>query len=60
VPAVVFYNKGGQAESLTAAPGMTVRELLRNHGIPANAVLTWINGKVVAEQAAVVAPDDHV
>jgi tRNA(Ile)-lysidine synthase TilS/MesJ/sulfur carrier protein ThiS len=60
LPAVVFYNKGGQSESLIAAPGMTVRELLRNHGIPANAVLTWINGTIVAEQAAVVGPDDHV
>jgi tRNA(Ile)-lysidine synthase TilS/MesJ/sulfur carrier protein ThiS len=59
VPAVVFYNNGGQTESLAATPGVTVRELLQNHGIPANAVLTWINGTVVAEQAAIAA-GDHV
>ncbi len=60
MPAVVFYNKGGQSESLAATPGVTVRDLLRQHGIPANAVLTWINGQIVAEQAGVVGPDDHV
>jgi tRNA(Ile)-lysidine synthase TilS/MesJ/sulfur carrier protein ThiS len=59
MPAVVFHSAGGQAETLTAAPGVTVRELLHIHGIPANAVLTWINGTVVAEQAA-VGPDDRV
>jgi len=59
VPAVVFYSKGGQAESLPATPGMTVKDVLRNNGIPANAVLTWINGSVVSEKAA-LGPDDHV
>lgn len=59
MPAVVFHSAGGQPETLTAAPGVTIRELLHIHGIPANAVLTRINGRIVAEQAA-VGPDDLV
>jgi tRNA(Ile)-lysidine synthase TilS/MesJ len=59
VPTVVFYSAGGQTETLAATAGVTIRELLYRHGIPANAVLSWINGTVVAEQAA-VGPDDQV
>jgi tRNA(Ile)-lysidine synthase TilS/MesJ/sulfur carrier protein ThiS len=53
MPSAVFYTAGGQTETLAVTPGVTVRELLHTHGIPANAVLTWINGAVVAEQAAI-------
>jgi tRNA(Ile)-lysidine synthase TilS/MesJ/sulfur carrier protein ThiS len=60
MPTAMFYNKGGQSESVPATAGVTVRDLLRANGIPANAVLTWVNGTVVAEQAAVVGPDDHL
>ena len=59
MPTVVFYSAGGQTETLAATAGVTVRELLHSQGIPANAVLTWINGTVVAEQAP-IGPDDRV
>jgi len=60
VPSAVFFTKTGVAETLPMTVGTTVRDLLRAHGIPTNAVLTTINGQVVAERVAVIGPDDHV
>lgn len=59
MPTAVFYSKDDRAESLAATAGMTIRELLRNNGIPANAVLCSVDGKIVAEKAT-LRPDDHV
>lgn len=59
MPTAVFYSKDGKAESLTVTPGMTIRELLRNNGIPANAVLCSMAGRIVAEKAT-LGPADHV
>ena|GEM_PF-886495 len=56
----VYYSKSGLTQSLPVSAGTTVRELLRAHGIPSNAVLTTVNGQVVAERLAVVGPGDHV
>ncbi|MGE5828135.1 MAG: hypothetical protein ACM30G_07170 [Micromonosporaceae bacterium] len=60
MPSAVFFTKTGIAETLPLTVGMTVRDLLRAHGIPTNAVLTTINGEMVAERVAVIGPDDHV
>jgi len=59
VPTAVFYSKDGKAESLAATAGMTIIQLLRNNGIPVNAVLCSMAGKIVAEKAT-LGPDDHV
>ncbi len=59
MPAVVFYSNDGQADSLSATAGMTIKEVLRANGIPVNAVLARLNGDIVAEKAA-IGPDDHV
>lgn len=59
MPTAVFYSKDGKAESLAATVGMTIRDLLRNNGIPANAVLCSVAGSIVAEKAT-LSPDDHV
>ncbi len=59
MPTAVFYSKDGKAESLAATVGMTIKELLRNSGIPVNAVLCSMGGKIVAEKAT-LGFDDHV
>lgn len=59
MPAVVFYSNDGQADSLSATAGMTVKDLLRMNGIPVNAVLTRLNGDIVAEKT-VIGPNDLV
>jgi tRNA(Ile)-lysidine synthase TilS/MesJ/sulfur carrier protein ThiS len=56
----VFNDKVGGKETLEVRPGQTVRDLLRANGIPANAVITHLNGEIVSEDAAVVGPDDYV
>src|SRR5262249_14424268 len=45
--------------SLPATAGMTIKDLLRANGIPNNAVLTRLNGDIVAEKT-VVGPNDLV
>ena len=57
---VVFRTKTGGSETLTAAPGQTLLDVLRTHGIPANAVLTYRAGKVVPEDSVVIGPDDVI
>jgi len=59
VPTAVFHSKDGQADSLAATVGMTIKDVLRNNGIPVNAVLCSIGGKIVAEKRT-LGPDDHV
>lgn len=59
VATAVFYSKDGKADTLPALVGMTIREVLRNNGIPANAVLCSVGGKIVAEKTT-LGPDDHV
>jgi len=59
VPSAVFYSKDGKAESLSATPGMTIKDVLRNNGIPANAVLCSVDRKIVAEKTT-LGPDDHL
>jgi tRNA(Ile)-lysidine synthase TilS/MesJ len=56
----VFRDKIGGVETLQVQPGQTVRAVLRTNGIPANAVLTYVNGVVVAEDVAVIGPEDYV
>ncbi len=59
MPTAVFYSKDGKADSLPATVGMTIMQVLRNNGIPANAVLCSVGGKIVAEKTT-LGPDDHV
>jgi sulfur carrier protein ThiS len=57
---VFFRTKLGTTEELAAAPGQPLTDVLRRHGIPPNAVLTWRNGAIVAEDTTVVEPDDVI
>jgi hypothetical protein len=59
VPSAVFYSKDGKAESLSATAGMTIKDVLRNNGIPANAVLCSTGGRIVAEKTT-LGPDDYL
>jgi tRNA(Ile)-lysidine synthase TilS/MesJ/sulfur carrier protein ThiS len=60
VASVFFRTKLGNTEELAAAPGQPLTDVLRRHGIPPNAVLTWRNGVIVAEDTTVVEPDDVI
>jgi sulfur carrier protein ThiS len=60
MPTAVFRDKIGGVETLEVRTGQTVRDVLRANGIPANAVLTYVNGVVVAEDVAVLGPEDNV
>jgi tRNA(Ile)-lysidine synthase TilS/MesJ/sulfur carrier protein ThiS len=57
---VYFRTKVGTTERLDAAAGQPLSDVLRNNGIPANAVLSWRNGEVVSEDTTVVGPDDVI
>lgn len=57
---VVFRDKIGGSETLTAAPGQPLLDVLRAHGIPANAVLAYRDGQVIPESTAVVGTDDVI
>ncbi|MEO3808453.1 hypothetical protein ABGB17_05565 [Sphaerisporangium sp. B11E5] len=57
---VVFHNKVGGSETLEATPGRPLTEVLNAHGIPVNAVLTTVNGKIVPEETTTVGPDDVI
>lgn len=57
---VFFRTKLGTTEELTAIPGQPLVDVLRRHGIPLNAVLTWRNGTIVAEDTTVVEPEDVI
>jgi tRNA(Ile)-lysidine synthase TilS/MesJ/sulfur carrier protein ThiS len=58
--AVYFRTKLGTTEQLAAAVGQPLTDVLRQHGIPRNAILTWRNGKIVAEETAVVESGDVI
>jgi tRNA(Ile)-lysidine synthase TilS/MesJ/sulfur carrier protein ThiS len=60
VASVFFRTKLGMSQELAAAPGQPLTDVLRRHGIPPNAVLTWRNGTIVAEDTTVVEPDDVI
>lgn len=57
---VVFRNKTGGSETLYAVPGQNLLDVLRLHGIPANAVLSYRNGAVIPESAVVVEADEVI
>lgn len=57
---VFFRTKLGTTEQLTATPGQPLTDVLRQHGIPRNAILTWHNGRIVAEDTTVIGPDDVI
>jgi tRNA(Ile)-lysidine synthase TilS/MesJ len=57
---VFFRTKLGTTEELAATAGQPLVDVLRRHGIPVNAVLSWRNGKVVSEDTTVVEPDDVI
>jgi tRNA(Ile)-lysidine synthase TilS/MesJ len=57
---VFFRTKLGTTEQLAAAVGQPLTDVLRQHGIPRNAILTWRNGKIVAEETTVVEPGDVI
>ncbi|MFC1404107.1 MULTISPECIES: hypothetical protein [Streptacidiphilus] len=57
---VVFRNKTGGSETLHAAPGQTLLDVMRVHGIPANAVLAYRNGVVMPEASVVIGADDVI
>lgn len=54
---IVFRNKVAGTETLSAANGQLLGEVLRRHGIPANAVLAYRNGRVASEDTIVVDDD---
>jgi len=60
VTSVFFRTKVGTTEELAATPGQPLTDVLRRHGIPANAVLTWRNGQIVSEDTTVVEADDVI
>ncbi|MFC5906272.1 hypothetical protein [Streptacidiphilus monticola] len=57
---VVFRNKTGGSETLPAAPGQSLLDVMRVHGIPGNAVLAYRNGQLVPESTVVVEPGDVI
>ncbi|KOV79720.1 hypothetical protein [Nocardia sp. NRRL S-836] len=57
---VYFLTKLGTTEELSASPGQPLLDVLRRHGIPVNAVLTSVNGEIVAEDTVVIGADDVV
>lgn len=57
---VVFRNKIGGSETLTAAPGQSLADIMRANGIPANAVLAYRNGQVLPEETVILGPDDMI
>ncbi len=57
---VFFRTKLGTTEELTATAGQPLTDVLLRHGIPVNAVLTWRNGSIVAEETTVVEADDVI
>ena len=57
---VFFRTKLGTTEQLAAAVGQPLTDVLRRHGIPRNAILTWRNGRIVAEETTVVEPGDVI
>ena len=57
---VFFRNKVGTTEQLAATPGQPLTDVLRLHGIPRNAILTWRNGEVVSEDTTVIEPGDLI
>jgi tRNA(Ile)-lysidine synthase TilS/MesJ len=56
----VFHNKVGDVQELDVRPGQPIRDVLRQYGIPMNAVLTTVNGVTVSEEVAVVEPADYI
>jgi len=60
MPSVFFRTKVGTTEELAASAGAPLSDVLRRHGIPANAVLSWRGGQVVSEDTTVVGPDDVI
>src|SRR3954453_20214531 len=60
MPSVFFRNKVGGTEELAATAGQPLIDVLRRHGIPMNAVLTWRRGEIVAEETTVIEPEDVI
>lgn len=60
MPRLIFHDKAGNTEVLEAAPGQPIRQILRAHGIPSNAVLTWVNGELSSEDSTVPDEGDRV
>ncbi|MCI0688389.1 MAG: hypothetical protein L0Y54_14310, partial [Sporichthyaceae bacterium] len=58
--AVFFRTKLGTTEELAVTPGQPLVDVLRRHGIPVNAVLSWRNGEPVAEETTLVEADDLI
>jgi sulfur carrier protein ThiS len=56
----VFHDKVGGSSTLEIRPGQIVKGVLRANGIPANAVLTYINGQIVSESTGVIGANDFV
>jgi tRNA(Ile)-lysidine synthase TilS/MesJ/sulfur carrier protein ThiS len=57
---VFFRDKLGRTEQLRAVTGQPLTDVLRESGIPTNAVLTRCNGRLIAEDVAVVGRDDVI
>jgi len=60
MPSVFFRNKVGGTEHLAATAGQPLTDVLRRYGIPVSAVLTWRDGRIVAEETTVIEPDDVI
>ena len=60
MPRVTLRDKVGGTVPLAAEAGQTLLELLRVNGIPVNAVMTKVNGTLVAEDTVVVGADDVI
>lgn len=57
---VVFRNKTGGSENLHATAGQSLLDVLRVHGIPVNAVLSFRDGEIVPESTVVLGADDVI
>src|SRR4051794_21401458 len=60
MPRATLRDKVGGSMPLTAEAGQTLLELLRLNGIPGNAVLSRVNGALVAEDTVVIGADDVI
>ena len=60
MPRVILRDKIGGTQALPAQAGQTLLDLLRVEGVPVNAVITRVNGKLAAEDSTVIGADDFI
>ena len=60
MPKVILRDKVGGVTALPAEAGQSLVDLLRLAGVPLNAVMTQVNGKLVSEDSVLIGADDVV